>query len=69
MSHPSTPQAPRDTRAHARTRTFSRASSPTAASVVSPSASTRIASAHFAASTLLIFPLNFGWLWPMSDAW
>ena len=39
------------------------------ASAESPSASTRIASAHLAASTREILPLNLGEDCPMSEAW
>mmetsp|Transcript_47520 Transcript_47520/g.117684 ORF Transcript_47520/g.117684 Transcript_47520/m.117684 type:complete len:207 (-) Transcript_47520:577-1197(-) len=42
---------------------------PTVASEVSPSASTRMESAHLAASTREIFPLCFGCAWPTREAW
>ncbi len=49
--------------------TFCLLSIPTLASSVSPRASTRMDSAHFAASTRLIFPLYFGGACPMRLAW
>mmetsp|Transcript_36353 Transcript_36353/g.116756 ORF Transcript_36353/g.116756 Transcript_36353/m.116756 type:complete len:227 (-) Transcript_36353:1064-1744(-) len=49
--------------------TLSLASSPMVAVLVSPSASTRIDKAHFAASTREILPLCLGCACPTSEAW
>ena len=49
--------------------TFPLPSRPTSASSVSPRASTRMDSAHFAASTRLIFPLYLGGACPIRLAW
>jgi hypothetical protein len=53
----------------ARIHTFALASRPTCASATSPSASTRIDRAHFAASTRLILPLYLGAACPIKLAW
>ena len=50
-------------------QTFCLLSMPTLASSVSPRASTRMDSAHFAASTRLIFPLYLGGACPIRLAW
>lgn len=50
--------------------TLARDAMPTApSSLTSPSASTRTPSAHLAASTREILPLNLGAAWPMREAW
>ena len=49
-------------------RTLARASSPISASAASPRASTLIDSAHLAARTREILPLNLGGACPMSEA-
>jgi hypothetical protein len=63
-------QAGRQHRWRHQAHTFARDSRPMApSSLTSPSASTRTPSAHLAASTREIFPLNLGAAWPMSEAW
>ena len=73
VTHPTTsqPVTPCLTPAPAfRPPTLARASSPIfPSSLTSPSASTRTPSAHLAASTREILPLNLGGAWPIREAW